>query len=60
MCSLILCSVEDFLFIYLQATESLVAQYKVGDAGILRWWSDEGQSEWVASVHENCQIKSVT
>jgi len=50
---------SDFLFDYLQTTESLVAQCTVGDEGILRWWSNVGQSMWVASVHENCRSKSV-
>ena len=58
--SLIVFAVKDFLFAYLQNTESLVAQCTVGDEGILRWWSNVGQSMWVASVHENSRSKSVT
>ena len=58
--SLIHCTAKDFLFAYLQTTESLVAQCKVGDEGILRWCCNGGQATWVASVHENCRSKSVT
>jgi len=50
---------SDFLFAYLQTTESLVAQCKVGDEGILRWWCNEGQATWVNSVHENSRSKSI-
>lgn len=58
--SLIVFAVKDFLFQYLQTTESLIGQCTVGDEGILRWWSTVGQSMWVASVHENSRSKSVT
>ena len=60
VCCLIRCTAKDFLFAYLQTTESLVAQCKVGDEGILRWWCNEGQATWVNSVHENSRSKSVT
>ena len=42
--SLIVFAVKDFLFQYLQTTESLIGQCTVGDEGILRWWSNVGQS----------------